>query len=73
MDLQTYLRLKKISGRSFAKKIGVSYSSMRNYLRGRSFPNSRTCRAIEMTTKEVVNIDDMLKTFLEIKKENSSQ
>lgn len=67
MDLKTYLEMKNIKTAHFAEIIGVSTSTIQNYIAWRRKPTLEIGRKIERATKGLVTIDDLL-AYWEAKK-----
>lgn len=60
MELRTYLKLTNIEKKEFAVMIGVSPSSISNYLSGKRMPPLEIGRKIEKVTRGRVTIDDLI-------------
>lgn len=69
MDLENYLRIRRITARECGKAIDVCINSVRNYVHGRTIPNAVIARRIEQWTRGAVTIKDMEETFNAAKKE----
>lgn len=61
MDLGDYLESRNISEKEFAEMIGVTGTSVAQYLRGGRIPKLKTALLIEKVTKGKVKIADLIK------------
>lgn len=69
MDLKTYIKVSNMTYEQFAKKIGVTVTSISNYINFRRKPNAEIIRKIELETKREVTVHDLL-GYWEAKKDH---
>ena len=61
MNLAEYLETRSISEKEFSKMIGVTPTSVANYLRRGRIPKLKTAKMIEKVTNGKVKIEEWLK------------
>lgn len=59
MNLNAYLELRGLSHKEFAQEIGISASSVGNYIRGTRTPDLKTAITIELKTKGKVTAQEL--------------